>query len=37
MLLKMMQGMVVLEYNGDRWHDLHPIIEEFLISQGELV
>ena len=24
MLLKMMQAMVVLEYNGKRWHDLHP-------------
>ena len=36
MLLDMMQGLVVLEYNGDRWHDLHPLIEDFLKEQGEL-
>lgn len=36
MLLEMMQGLVVLEYNGERWHDLHPLIEDFLIEQGEV-
>jgi hypothetical protein len=36
MLLEMMQGLIVLEYNGDRWHDLHPLIEDFLKEQGEL-
>ena len=34
-LLKMMQKLVVLEYrNGTRWHDLQPLIAEFLIEQG---
>ena len=34
-LLLQMQALVVLEYqNGDRWHDLHPLIAKFLISQG---
>ena len=36
MLLKMMQGLIVLEYNGDRWCDLHPLIEDLLVDQGEL-
>ena len=36
MLLEMMQGLIVLEYNGDRWHDLHPLIEDYLKEQGEL-
>ncbi|MDR0307617.1 MAG: hypothetical protein LBI42_12385 [Chitinispirillales bacterium] len=36
MLLDMMQGLIVLEYNGERWHDLHPLIEDFLKEQGEL-
>jgi len=36
MLLDMMQGLIVLEYNGDRWHDLHPLVEDFLREQGEL-
>jgi hypothetical protein len=34
-LLEQMQALVVLEYtNGDRWHDLHPLIAKFLIEQG---
>ena len=34
-LLDKMQGLVVLEYrNGERWHDLHPLVAEFLIKQG---
>jgi energy-coupling factor transporter ATP-binding protein EcfA2 len=36
MLLEMMLGLIVLEYNGERWHDLHPLIEDFLREQGEL-
>ena len=37
MLLDMMQGLIVLEYyNDERWHDLHPLIEDFLKEQGEL-
>jgi len=33
-LLKQMEALVVLEYkNGDRWHDLHPLIAKFLIEQ----
>ena len=36
MLLDLMQSLVVLEYNGERWHDLHPLIEDFLRGQGEL-
>jgi len=36
-LLKKMRTSVVLEYkNGDRWHDLHPLIAEFLKKQGEI-
>jgi hypothetical protein len=34
-LLRKMQAMVVLEYrNGERWHDLHPMIADFLKKQG---
>lgn len=34
-LLKQMHALVVLEYkNGNRWHDLHPLISKFLIEQG---
>jgi hypothetical protein len=32
-LLKMMMAMVVLEYNGDGWRDLHPLVLDFLIEQ----
>ena len=34
MLLKMLQASVVLEYNGKRWHNLHPLVTKFLIDQG---
>ncbi|GHT00545.1 hypothetical protein FACS1894139_17820 [Planctomycetales bacterium] len=34
MLLEMLQGMIVLEYNGKRWHDVHPLILDFLREQG---
>jgi energy-coupling factor transporter ATP-binding protein EcfA2 len=33
MLLEMMQASAVLEYNGERWHDLHPLIADFLIEE----
>lgn len=36
MLLEMMEGLIVLEYNGDRWHDLHPLVEDFLREQEVL-
>lgn len=36
MLLSMMQGLIVLEYNSERWHDLHPLIEDYLKKQGEV-
>lgn len=34
MLLKMLQASVVLEYNGRRWHNVHPLIGKFLEEQG---
>lgn len=33
-LLKMLQASVVLEYNGKRWHNLHPLVALFLAEQG---
>jgi hypothetical protein len=34
-LLNKMQGLVVLEYrNGKRWHNLHPMVADFLKKQG---
>lgn len=36
MMLDMMEGLIVLEYNGDRWHDLHPLVEDYLKKHGEL-
>jgi hypothetical protein len=33
-LLEMMQAMVVMEYNGDGWRDLHPLVSDFLREQG---
>jgi len=34
-LLEKMQGLVVLEYrNGYRWHNLHPMIAQYLKGQG---
>jgi energy-coupling factor transporter ATP-binding protein EcfA2 len=35
-LLSMIRGQIVLEYNGDRWHDLHPLIEDFLLKYDDL-
>lgn len=34
MLLKMLQASVVLEYNGKRWHNLHPLVAKFFEEQG---
>lgn len=34
MLLKMLQASVVLEYNGKRWHNVHPLVTQFLDEQG---
>lgn len=34
MLLKMLQASVVLEYNGKRWHNLHPLVARFFTEQG---
>jgi len=37
LLLRMTQASVVIEYqNGKRWHDLHPLIADFLVDQGEV-
>jgi len=34
-LLNLIGASVILEYrNGDRWHDLHPLISKFLENQG---
>ena len=35
-LLDLLQSRVILEYNGRRWCDLHPLVEELLISDGVL-
>ena len=34
MLLKMLQASVVLEYNGKRWHNVHPLVVKFFTEQG---
>ena len=36
MLLEMMQAGVVLEYNGRQWHNVHPLIRDFLGEIGRL-
>ena len=33
-LLNMLQASVVLEYNGKRWHNVHPLVASFLKEQG---
>ena len=35
-LLKLMQSGAVIEYNGDRWCAVHPLIVDFLKNVGEL-
>ena len=34
MLLEMLQAGAVLEYNGKRWHNVHPLVRQFLEDQG---
>lgn len=34
MLLEMLQANTVLEYNGKRWHNVHPLVVQFLKDQG---
>lgn len=36
MLLEMLQASVVLEYNGKRWHNVHPLVVKFFKEQGML-
>lgn len=33
-LLEMLQASVVLEYNGKRWHNVHPLVVDFFREQG---
>ncbi len=33
-LLEMLQASVVLEYNGKRWHNVHPLVVKFFEEQG---
>ena len=33
MLLEMLQANTVLEYNGKRWHNVHPLVADFLKEQ----
>ena len=35
-LLTMMQASVVLEYNGERWHNVHPLVSRFLSRHNQL-
>lgn len=36
-VLQHMHGLVVLEYqNGERWHDLHPLVADFLKKRGAI-
>ena len=35
-MLRFLEAHVVLEYNGERWHDLHPLIYDFLKENGRI-
>ena len=35
-MLRFLEAHVVLEYNGKRWHDLHPLIYDFLKENGRI-
>ena len=35
-LLEMLQARTVLEYNGERWFDLHPLAADYLKELGYL-
>ena len=34
MMLKMLQASIVLEYNGKRWRNVHPLVVHFFKEQG---
>ena len=34
MLLQMLQASVVIEYNGKRWHNVHPLVIRFFKNRG---
>lgn len=33
-LLSMLQALTLVEYNGERWHDVHPLVADFLANLG---
>jgi hypothetical protein len=33
-LLNMLRARTIVEYNGKRWHDVHPLVADFLASVG---
>jgi len=35
-MLRLLEAHVVLEYNGERWHDLHPLIYDFLKENNRI-
>jgi hypothetical protein len=35
-MLNFLEAHVVLEYNGVRWHDLHPLIFDFLKEHNRI-
>ena len=35
-MLRLLEAHVVLEYNGERWHDLHPLIYDFLKEHNRI-
>ena len=35
-MLRFLEAHVVLEYNGTRWHDLHPLIYDFMYEHGRI-
>lgn len=35
-LKELLQNTAVIEYNGERWCDLHPAVEEVLIQMGQI-
>jgi hypothetical protein len=36
-MLRFLEAHVILEYNGDRWHDLHPLVYDFLKENGRII
>lgn len=35
-LMELLQSMSVIEYNGERWCDLHPAIKDYLLEKKEI-